>query len=71
MANFCQQCSLAYFGSDTRDLASDGYAPEAPTRPPKGGKWSALCEGCGFILVDRDGKRVDPENWKAPDEEGE
>lgn len=54
MADFCQECSIENFGKDFRELAGlttaenmkDGLAV-----------W-ALCEGCGHIPVDPDGKRI-------------
>lgn len=53
MAEFCKDCSIVLFGHDTKDLA--GIA-----RP--GHLAMVLCEGCGFIIVDEDGKRVEPED---------
>lgn len=48
MADFCQQCLLEIFWEDTRDLA--GLTSTVTL---------ALCEGCGMIQVDKDGRCVD------------
>ena len=48
MADFCQQCSLAIFDEDNRDLA------DLTT-----GVTLALCEGCGMVQVNSDGKCID------------
>jgi hypothetical protein len=54
MADFCQQCSLRLFGKDFRDLA------ELITRDEvaKGLMAIVLCEGCGPIGVDHEGRCV-------------
>jgi hypothetical protein len=48
MADFCKQCSIDNFGKDFGDLGGN---------PPleEGYGYPALCEGCGYILVDSDG----------------
>lgn len=52
MADFCWEC------------LAGGIYPEAPERndfagfAPEGGQAGVLCEGCGWIVVDREGKRV-------------
>lgn len=51
MADFCKQCSIDLFGVDNADLANLGG--ERKLEP--GMYWPAICEGCGFILVDDDG----------------
>jgi len=55
MADFCQQCSIMIFGEDHRDLA--GLITEEDT---KNGFVSrvVLCESCGPIQVDHDGRSV-------------
>lgn len=50
MADFCQQCSLAIFDEDNRDLAD---------LTTGNGVTLALCEGCGMVQVDVNGKCVD------------
>lgn len=58
MADFCLQCSLEVYGEDSRDLADfisvdeDGEIVDPYVL--------ALCEGCGYILVDNDGRCSDP-----------
>jgi hypothetical protein len=49
MADFCQDCCLDYFGKDTRDLA--GLCAENEEA-------LVLCEHCGVIIVDHNGKRL-------------
>lgn len=54
MADFCKQCSERMFGRDCRDLANL-MPPENYTADEGAG---ALCECCGYIVVDVDGKRM-------------
>ncbi len=49
MADFCQQCSIELFGDDFKDLAHD-----------EKGFLEIICEGCGWTVVDNNGKCV----WK-------
>ena len=53
MADFCHECSIQMFGEDFKDFASDINDDQMR---------QALCEGCGFIWVDKDGKRIDFED---------
>lgn len=49
MADFCKQCSIELFGKDSKDLARpDAEHPDS--------KFPALCENCGWIVIDKDGK---------------
>lgn len=54
MADFCKQCSVEMFGSDTRDLAglmsAEKYTDEVGAL--------ALCECCGPVVVDIEGQRM-------------
>jgi hypothetical protein len=52
MSAFCQQCSIEMFGKDLRELASEEEIPEGYGYP-------SICEGCGYVFVDADGKCVD------------
>jgi hypothetical protein len=52
MADFCLQCSLDMFDKDFKDLATLG---EDGDKLPRGFGYAAICEGCGFILVDNFG----------------
>lgn len=54
MADFCQQCSIENFGEDFGDL-KDLTKPEAQAQ---GLCVVVLCEGCGAIQVDVDGKCI-------------
>ena len=53
MADFCKQCNKEMFNMDTADFS-----------PPEGGVleegygWQMLCETCGPIIVDNDGKCI-------------
>lgn len=49
MADFCKQCSIELFGKDMHDFA--GICK-------KGEMAAVLCEGCGYIWVDSNGKRL-------------
>jgi hypothetical protein len=53
VAEFCQQCSTEIFGEDSGDFSH----PDAPPLGPNEG-WVHLCEGCGPIYTDNDGKCI-------------
>ena len=58
MADFCKECSIEMWGSDTGDFAGLITKEEVD----KGYGAAVLCEGCGeMILVDHEGKRIDIE----------
>lgn len=53
MADFCKECSERLFDKDFGDMANlcgDGEMV------------GVLCEGCGYIWVDKNGKRIDFED---------
>jgi hypothetical protein len=53
MANFCYQCTSELFGkenAETNDFAGIVRNKE---------RYYGLCEGCGWITMDKDGKRVE------------
>lgn len=50
MADLCQQCSIDTWGEDNRDLAELTLGSDTTL---------VLCEGCGYVLVDFEGKCVD------------
>ena len=54
MADFCKQCSIFMFGSDTGDL--EGISK--PEDTAKGLYATVICEGCGFIQVDHEGRCI-------------
>lgn len=54
MADFCKDCSIATFGEDFRELAGITTAEDVAA----GRAASVICECCGHILVDPDGKRI-------------
>jgi hypothetical protein len=54
MADYCQQCSTAIFGKDFRELADI----TKPADWEKGMAVITICEGCGPIQVDPDGRCV-------------
>lgn len=51
MADFCMQCSVHYFERDTGDLAGQ----VTPEDVAAGFGALAICEGCGFTIVDDKG----------------
>lgn len=53
MSDFCKECSEAIFGQDFKELA--GISSEKETQ--MGLYARVLCEGCGLILVNHEGKR--------------
>ena len=50
MAEFCQECSIKLFGKDFGDFKGLVDSGEMSHE---------LCEGCGYIWVDENGKRID------------
>jgi len=52
MADFCQYCSVVLFGKDTRDVA--GLL--TPDDTQNGVVAAVICEGCGFVTVNHEGK---------------
>ena len=57
MADFCYQCTRDILGLDGSKNEFVGIQPIEMTE--KGLYTEVLCEGCGFILVDHNGKRID------------
>ena len=53
MADFCKKCSIEVWGEDGGDLAG----LTTPDQQAAGLYCEALCETCGFILVNPDGSR--------------
>ncbi len=62
MSDYCKQCSEYLFSEDFGDFK--GLAGEDLLEDGWG--YTVLCEGCGLILVDDDGRRLDPDNWEDP-----
>ena len=58
MADFCKDCSIEVFGVDCEDFA--GVTTKEQYDGGNGSAMVVLCEGCGVIAVDPDGKRIDP-----------
>lgn len=54
MADFCKQCSEALFGQDYGDLK--GLTTVEDTKAEQYA--AVVCEGCGFVLVDHEGRCV-------------
>jgi len=61
MADFCKACSEEHFGEDTGDLA--GLIPK--TLVARGMGSLVLCEGCGPIMVDHEGRCLSKDCLKA------
>lgn len=57
MADYCKQCSERIFGQDFGELK--GFSSPQDTADEK--YVSVLCEGCGPIQVDHEGKCVSPD----------
>lgn len=55
MADFCKECSIEMWGTDTKDLS--GLI--TPEEVEEGLGAVVLCEGCGVIRVDHEGKRLE------------
>lgn len=58
MADFCKECSIEMWGSDTKDLA--GLITKEEVAEGLGAV--VICEGCGVIRVDHEGKRLEESN---------
>ncbi len=61
MANFCYDCTKDILGVDPtwNDFAGwEGVGGYVKPKP-EDGLWKVLCEGCGVIVVDSKGKKVD------------
>jgi len=54
MADFCKKCSEELFGEDMRDLAGLISAEKVA----KGFGAMVICEGCGGVLVDHEGRCI-------------
>lgn len=54
MADFCKECSIEMFGKDFRELA--GITTEDDEKNNLYA--TVICEGCGYIQVDKDGVAV-------------
>jgi len=54
MADFCKQCSIKIFGEDFKELAGITKKEDAD----KNMYVPVICEGCGFIQVDPEGRCV-------------
>jgi predicted nucleic-acid-binding Zn-ribbon protein len=58
VADFCKQCSIEIFGEDHGDLKGIGeYRDKLPDIDNSLG-WFAICEGCGYTIVDDDGQCI-------------
>lgn len=66
MADFCQECSQEIWGFDTKDLA--GLISKEDM--DNGIRAHVICEGCGWILVDHEGRRVSPDDNMQEEEAG-
>jgi len=57
MADFCKECSMELFDKDCEDLK--GLSTEEDTK--NGLYCVVICEGCGYIQVDHEGKCISPD----------
>ena len=53
MASFCYECTAELFGEEHAD--ENDFAGIVHT----GERYYCLCEGCGWITVDKEGKKVE------------
>ena len=53
MANFCYQCASELFGEENAER--NDFAGIVRNKE----RYYGLCEGCGWITMDKDGKRVE------------
>ena len=70
MADFCSSCAQNMFGSEVKSDFNIGDIIEGDSTPPSqlelpfreyepDALRKVLCEGCGWILVNREGTRID------------
>ena len=57
MANFCYDCTKDILGVDPTWNDFAGWLG-VDGQPPEDGLWKVLCEGCGVIVVDHEGKKA-------------
>ena len=57
MADFCYDCTKDILGVDPAWNDFARFEAIGP-RIPEGEFWKVLCEGCGVIVVDHEGKKV-------------
>ena len=55
MANFCYDCAKDILGVDP---TWNDFARGRIRAIPEDEFWKVLCEGCGYIMVDNEGKKV-------------
>jgi hypothetical protein len=56
VADYCNQCNEELFGPNR---PSD-YPDYGPLEPGEG--WCVICEGCGYIRIDREGNCIETEH---------
>ena len=56
MANFCYDCTKDVLGVDP---TWNDFARGRIRAIPEDEFWQVLCEGCGVVVVDSNGKKVD------------
>ena len=55
MANFCYDCTKDILGVDPK---WNDFARDRVRQIPEDELWKVLCEGCGVIVVNNEGKKV-------------
>ncbi len=55
MANFCYNCCLELFSGSEEEAMENDFAGFVRGNE----RYYVLCEGCGWITVDKDGKKVE------------
>lgn len=59
MANFCYDCTIEYFGAKVEEAhQNDFHSMITKSEVERGFLLPVLCEGCGHIMVDHEGKKV-------------
>tara|TARA_R100000008_G_C3571457_1_gene162411 strand:- start:197 stop:367 length:171 start_codon:yes stop_codon:yes gene_type:complete len=56
MADFCYDCTATYFGQEYADR--NNFAGIVRDKE----RYYCLCEGCGWITVDKDGRKVEEQD---------
>jgi hypothetical protein len=58
MASFCYDCCLKLFCGTEEEALENDFAGIVRRNE----RYFCLCEGCGWITVDRDGKKVEEDD---------
>lgn len=58
MADFCYDCCLEFFSANEEEASQNDFAGIVRGNE----RYFCLCEGCGWITVDKDGRKVEEQD---------